>query len=147
MTIYFQLCVILQFKLLILIPFQLFIGISPPLYTYFPSSRNRKDLVGVELVYIYTDGMWVEFVYRNQQNNVVGETIPYLVRPKPPPFEFFDGGFFWTLETTRHGHCKQMLFFLVLVHPSYQVGLLFHCRFKSNLVGFLQLFQVNYLVR
>jgi hypothetical protein len=45
-------------------------------------------LVRLELVYIYKDGVWVEFVYCDQQNNVVGEIILDLVWPEPQPFEF-----------------------------------------------------------
>jgi hypothetical protein len=49
---------------------------------------NCRKLVGLELIYIYKDGVWVEFVYRDQQNDVVGETIPDSIRFEPLPFEF-----------------------------------------------------------
>jgi len=54
---------------------------------------NLKELVGLELVYIYKDGVWIKFVYGDQQNGVVGETILDLVPLEPLLFEFYDVSF------------------------------------------------------
>jgi hypothetical protein len=52
--------------------------------------------------------VWVKFVYRDLQNNVVGEKILDSVHLKPLRFEFC-GAFFWIWKTTRHGHQRQMI--------------------------------------
>jgi hypothetical protein len=50
--------------------------------------RNFRELVGLEFVGIYKYGVWIKFVYCNQQKGVVGKTILDLIRPKPLLFEF-----------------------------------------------------------
>jgi hypothetical protein len=95
--------------LVVLIPFWLLIEIPPPHCT--PNSLGiRTELVGLELVYIYKDGVWVEFVYRNQQNNIVGETLLDLVWLEPSSFEFFVVNSFGLQKPTKHGHQRQMIF-------------------------------------
>jgi hypothetical protein len=80
---------------------------------------NCEKLVGLELIYIYKDGVWVEFVYRNQQNDVVGETILDSIWLEPLLFEFSTMSFFGLQKPHDMVTEGKRFLFVVLVHPFY----------------------------
>jgi hypothetical protein len=107
----------------------------------FRLESEKLQKVGKAWTCLHLQGWGVGwFIYRDQQNNVVGETILYLVRLKPQLFEFSMVHFFRFRKPWDMVIEGKWFLFVLLVHPFCKVGLSFCFCLSSNLVGFLQLF-------
>jgi hypothetical protein len=94
-------------------------------------------LVGLELIYIYKDGVGVEFVYHDQKNDVVGEIVLDSIWFEPLSFEFSMVSFSGLQKPHDMVIEGKGFIFVMLVSPFYQVGLSFHYHINNNLVGLL----------